>query len=433
MNTNASHLTAEHRDRLLTRYGIDPDHSKVRSLIENGLIKSITDIDELQMLLLRDDISGTGMYIGYPDEKDTFTVRLDEPLVRDGKIIKYLKKVGQPNRLFKMPDTNINELSEIIITEGELKAIAGSQFNLPVVALSGIWCWRTKDPQAKDEELTDDKALLSELNRDWTGKRFVLLYDSDITKAHPGYPAFERLAEQLYRLRAKQVKIVTLPALYAESKTGLDDFLLAEKNHGPRELRLLIDQTRPYQPLGDLTFENITKEKNGIYKLSPTRASNVALKALHLAVSENSGELYAFDGHLWKTNGERVVDKVLCRVAEDLVTKNSVSEVNRRIHNALADSPIKFDHDPYLFPLENGIIDLRTKKFRDISIDDHITFRYAARYDPEITDLGQFLWFVCSVFPDPLDVLTVLDIITATAIRRPFDIIVLLIGSGSNG
>lgn len=434
MNTNASHLTDEHRNRLRSNYGIDPDDPKVRSLIEKGQLKSVDDPDELQMLLLRSDISGTGIYIGYPNQKDTFTIRLDEPLVHDGKRIKYLKRAGQPNRLFTLPDINIDKSSEIIITEGELKAIAGGQFGLPVVALSGIWCWRTKDPQSKDEELTDDKAILSELKRDWKGKKIVLMYDSDITRTHQAYPAFERLAEQLYRLKAKEVKIVTLPSLNAESKTGLDDFLLARKENSLRELRLLIDQAKPYQPLGDLTLENITdKDKNGKLKLSSTKASNVVLKTLPLAISENSDKLFAFDGYLWKLKGERVVDMVLCRVAGDLVTKYSVNEVIRRIQNRLAESPIKFDHNPYLFPLENGIVDLRTREFREIAKNDHITFRYAARYDPAILDIRQFLWFLCSVFPDPLDVLTVLDIITATAIRIPFEVLVLLIGSGSNG
>jgi phage/plasmid-associated DNA primase len=39
---------------------------------------------------------------------------------------------------------------------------------------------------------------------------------------------------------------------------------------------------------------------------------------------------------------------------------------------------------------------------------------------------------MCSSLPDPRDVLTVLDIITAIAIRMPFEVIVLLFGRGNN-
>lgn len=428
-----AHLTAEHRTRLQSQYGIDPDNPKIKDLIDNGLLRSIDDPLELKTILYRDDISGTGIYIAYPNHGETFAVRLDTPWVHDGKKIKYLKKAGQPNELFIMPGINIDELSDIIITEGELKAIAASQYNLPVIALSGIWCWRTRNPHSEDEKQTDEIAILPEFIRDWKAKKIVLLYDSDITRRHPGYSAFERLAEQLYKLGAKEVKIVTLPSLNADSKTGLDDFLIEKGEIGIKDLRLLIDKTKPYQPIGRINYESITVEGKAGIKLSPTKAATAVLRELPLAVSVNSDIIYAFDGHIWKPDGERIIDKTLCRVVNDLATKHSVNEVTRRVRNELAETPAQFDNDPYKLPLENGIMDLRTGGFRDIYRDDYITFRYAARYDPSIADARLFLWFLCSVFPDPLDVLSVIDVITATAIRKPFDILVLLIGSGSNG
>jgi hypothetical protein len=128
---------------------------------------------------------------------------------------------------------------DLIITEGELKSLSGHQKGLPVVALSGIWNWRTQGPEAEllpeGEKLKDSEALISELHRDWAGRTVIQLFDSDITKDHPGYPAFERLAEQLYNQGAKEIKIVTLPSMDEKSKTGLDDFLLAREDSGPEE------------------------------------------------------------------------------------------------------------------------------------------------------------------------------------------------------
>ena len=71
------------------------------------------------------------------------------------------------------------------------------------------------------EKLKDEEALLPELAIDWSGKKINLLYDSDIIPTHKAYDAFPRLAEQLYRLGAEEVRILSLPHLARGKRSGL--------------------------------------------------------------------------------------------------------------------------------------------------------------------------------------------------------------------
>lgn len=51
----------------------------------------------------------------------------------------------------------------------------------------------------------------------------------------------------------------------------------------------------------------------------------------------------------------------------------------------IAASPIMFDSDPYLLGVANGVVDLRTGKFRTARKEDYITKQAAVAYDPAAT------------------------------------------------
>jgi len=130
---------------------------------------------------------------------------------------------------------------------------------------------------ADGEKLKDEEALLSELAQaSWEGKRINLLYDSDITPGHKSYDAFPRLAEQLYRLGAEEVRILSLPSVAQGQKTGLDEFILAK---GPeqalQDLQKIRDRAEPYLPIraGALTYaEKLIKSEDLEDKLKATVA-----------------------------------------------------------------------------------------------------------------------------------------------------------------
>ncbi len=236
-------LTPAHQIQLESQYALDIEKPDVKELIARKLIRSVTK-EETNTLLGRNDIQSGGILIVYPNDPNTFTIRLNKPLTdpESGKRRKYLRPAGQENRLYIPMGLDYEDSPEIWVTEGEMKAISGYQAGLPVVSLSGIWNWRTDKGTlttgvqkllggGTTSSISDELALNVDLDRDWSGKRIVLLYDSDIDQHHSGWPAFGRLAEQLYRLGAEEVRIFTLPKLKDDDKTGLDDLI----NHGKQE------------------------------------------------------------------------------------------------------------------------------------------------------------------------------------------------------
>ncbi|VVB64504.1 Uncharacterised protein [uncultured archaeon] len=128
---------------------------------------------------------------------------------------------------------------------------------------------------------------------------------------------------------------------------------------------------------------------------------------------------------------EREIIKTIDAVMGDLSYEKGLRETLRRIRSQT--TVTSFDNNPCLFPALDGVVDLKTGAFRAAMPEDYLTFRYGAEFNNPAADYRPFLWFLCSSLPDPRDVLTALDIVTAIAIRIPFDIIVLLFGGGSNG
>ncbi|MDD5735201.1 MAG: DUF3854 domain-containing protein, partial [Methanothrix soehngenii] len=241
-----------HRQQLQLKYGLP--EALVRSLEESGEVCSLSP-SEVRDHLGRTDIDSSGFLLKYP-RNGASTIRLDIPHVNgDGKPQKYLRRKGEPNYLFN-PGVDLSQAGDLWIVEGELKALCGHAQGLPIVGLSGVYNWRTSGPEAEllanGEKLKDDEALLPELAQvNWDGKKVTLLYDSDIVPGHKARDAFPRLAEQLYRLGAEEVRVLTLPPVAKEGKTGLDDFILARKEQALQDLQAMKDRAEPYLPFRD--------------------------------------------------------------------------------------------------------------------------------------------------------------------------------------
>ena len=244
-------LCEAHKSRLSFHYAIDPERPEIQDLEKTGLLKTVSsqEIDDLSGWR----IDGPGIYIGYPGN-GAFVIRPDTPLP-DGP--KYIHPKGEPNHVYIPPGLDLIKTQDLWITEGELKALAGFLQGLPIVALGGVWSWKTAGEEAsllaKGEKLKDKESLLPELAQvDWSGKKINLLYDSDIVPGHKAYDAFPRLAEQLYRLGTEEVRVLTLPPVVKDGKTGLDDFIIAK---GPEQalqaLQAIRARAEPYLPWRD--------------------------------------------------------------------------------------------------------------------------------------------------------------------------------------
>ena len=272
-----SPLSEVHKHRLLFKYGLPEE--RLKSLEETGVVCSLLP-DEVRDQLGRTDIDSSGILFRYPGN-GAFSIRLDDPPKdKNGRENKYLHPKGEPNHLFN-PGVDLLQAPEVWIVEGEAKALCGFAYGLPMVGLSGIWNWRTEGEDAEllalGEKLTDKEALLPELAQVlWDGKRVALLYDSDLIPGHKAYSAYERLAEQLYRLGAQEVKILSIPPVVQGQKTGLDEFILARgHDQALQDLQAIKDRKEPYLPIKDgaLTYaERLINSEDLEDKLNATVA-----------------------------------------------------------------------------------------------------------------------------------------------------------------
>jgi hypothetical protein len=136
--------------------------------------------------------------------------------------VKYYQPNGSPVRLYTPPGFDPDK--DIMITEGEKKAIAGTLSGLNVCGVGGIWNFAYKDDSGHPH-LIDDLAAIP-----WTGKKVQLIPDGDF-QTNPGVcHAVYRLGSMLEKAGA-EVRVVQLP-----ENDKLDDYLLA---HGPESFSRL--------------------------------------------------------------------------------------------------------------------------------------------------------------------------------------------------
>ena len=313
------YLSQVHQSKLQNNYGLN---SLVIEQIAKYSLLSSASSEQVRQLLGRSDIESGGIVIRHPNHPDLFTVRLDDPPLKDGRQMKYLRPAGQPNGLFIPLGVSL-DVSEIWLTEGELKAACAASRGLAVVGLSGVWNWRTKPEESElfgEEKIPDIDAVIQELARDWSRQQIALIYDSDINTKHCAYPAFTRRAEQLYRMGADKVKIITLPSLISNGKTGLDDFFLVREKAGKdavAELKALVSRGVAYLPIGDgaeFYAEKVIK-KNPDDTDSLTKAATAILAA--------KGEVF-FQGWLKQNvKGTSELRKAITKEAKGAVLKRA--------------------------------------------------------------------------------------------------------------
>ncbi len=180
---------------------------------------------------------------------------------------------------------------------------------------------------------------------------------------------------------------------------------------------------------------HIEYKPNGEYdtvRFSPTLAARVVLTRMPLRMSEDSEDIYRFNGQIYRPDGTREIDRVLCKAAEDHFTGDKLKETLRRIRNELAEAPARFDPNPYLLGVKNGVADLLTGQVREYTPGDLITDQIPVAFDPAAR-CPAFLEFLESITPNVSDRITLIDWFVATAIKEPFAYVLFLLGLGRNG
>jgi putative DNA primase/helicase len=204
-------------------------------------------------------------------------------------------------------------------------------------------------------------------------------------------------------------------------------------DHGSQKILNEQESNGPEIELKDIA--DITYDKDGKIekvRFSPTYAARAVLERMPLAMSEDSEDIYHFTGQIYKPEGARVIDRVLCEAAGDLNTSDKLKETLRRIKNDLLSNPVTFEPNPYLLGVKNGVADLLTGEVREYRSEDLLIEQIDVIHAPEAR-CPAFLAFLESITPNVSDRITLIDWFAATAIKEPFAYVLFLLGLGRNG
>jgi putative DNA primase/helicase len=197
-----------------------------------------------------------------------FRIKPDVPRKIGDRIVKYESPKGRANEIYLPPgmaDVLNRTDAELLLTEGEKKALKATQEGFSCIGLVGVYGWK----DGKSER------LLPALDRvNWRGRQVRIVFDSDAADNQQVRDAESRLAKHLTDLGAV-VRVVRLPAGKADvdgqpAKSGLDDFLVA---HGARELRKSLDAAIEPEPVGGAQAKELAAA------LDPATEAEAMLKA----------------------------------------------------------------------------------------------------------------------------------------------------------
>jgi hypothetical protein len=165
---------------------------------------------------------------------------------KGGRPVKYESPAGAPPRAYFPPGTRAavlaNPLVQLLITEGEKKALCADQHGFRCVGLGGVSSWSVKRERDAHGKAVGVRELIPDLTAlAWQGRVVVIVYDSDLGDKPEVQWERWHLGEAL-RERGADVRVVDLPAAPDGGKCGLDDYLVAR---GPDALRERIAAAGP--------------------------------------------------------------------------------------------------------------------------------------------------------------------------------------------
>lgn len=167
------------------------------------------------------------------------------------------------------------------------------------------------------------------------------------------------------------------------------------------------------------------------YEFNHSRATDSILEKLPIGLSDD-GQLYYWHGTSWQPDAESVIFNELRSLAGKEFGIYKQREVIAALRHALVFNPIKFNPDPYLLGVKNGVVDLHTGDFREYKKEDYISLPIQVTYDPA-AKCPKFLNFLKEVCPNVTDRLMLIDWLTIHAIGKAFPYVLFLLGLGRNG
>jgi len=203
-----------------------------------------------------------------------------------------------------------------------------------------------------------------------------------------------------------------------------------EEDADEAEIKAAAPKEITFDDVADIHY-NKKGEQDG-YQLCVTKAAYSLARKMSIKMSEDSPDIYRFNGEIYKPDGSRLADMTLCSLLGDAITIVKFKEVERRIKNTLLSSPIKFEPNPYLLAVKNGVVDLRTGEFRGFREEDLLLEKLDITYDKNAR-CPAFCDFMTSATNVIVDRLTLIDWFAAHAIKVPIPYVLFLLGLGRNG
>lgn len=324
---------------------------------------------------------------GPTGQVSSYQYRPDHPRKDDrGKLRKYEMPKGRaavldvhPNNRDKIADPTV----PLWITEGVKKGDALTSHGLCVVALSGVFSWRSTHGTLGDWE---DVAL--------RGREVTVVFDADAGSNPNVARAMARLG---HWLRSKQatVRYIVCPMVNADGKTGVDDFLASG---GTLEELEGAATDRPPDP--DAGDDSLTDSRLA------ERVADDLLRDRYRYCSQLGG-WHAFNGAIWAPcPHEEVVEQVrqyLRDMLADATEKGadpvrltqlarlqfrsritSIAVLARGMEGILTD-PLDFEEDPWALCAGNGVVDLRTGQLHPHDPDLLMLRQTKVDYVPDAT------------------------------------------------
>ena len=259
------HLTGDTLD-CNTCHVLQPEHYRIlaeESGISDDIIRrrgyrSISDAAELRelgfapaqcrppglLLPLWTTDGNNGLYVYRPDNprvvEDKRKGKLPDGTYHQ-RVIKYEQPQGEGVRIDCPPDCRWqlgDPATPLFITEGQKKADSLATRGACAVALTGVWNFKGRNEFGGVTLLADFDYITLK------GRAVYIVFDSDALTKGGVRDALARLTEHLKR-KGATVAAIYLPPTADGRKQGVDDFLAANPDKGPKELIALAQGPRP--------------------------------------------------------------------------------------------------------------------------------------------------------------------------------------------
>ncbi|TWT86682.1 hypothetical protein Mal64_35110 [Pseudobythopirellula maris] len=212
-------------------------------------------------------------------------VKPERPPERNGKPAKYLQPGGEKSRAYFPPGVSsrlAGDGVEVVITEGEKKALSATKHGFSTIGLSGVWNFK---PGGRVSVLLPD---LERIN--WHGRKVFIAFDSDSTE-NASVASAEQVLSATLKSKGAIVKVVRIPASKPGDKQGLDDFIVSS---GAPALRKLMDEAGEPEPVDPGTL------RGSIADIDPSDVARMFLKSLTV---DELPRLRFWLGEFWHWSG----------------------------------------------------------------------------------------------------------------------------------